>query len=81
MIRLVFLGILLSTGVLNSNQNDTDRQTVIQMCIDLEELQPFYHSEEKPDRKPLIIFNNGIVSSDLALTKFGEEGYELGDQK
>ena len=42
------------------------------MCIDLEELQQFYHADKIPGRKPLIIFNNEVVPSNLELIKFGE---------
>lgn len=64
---VVFLG-LTSVGMA---QTKTDIQTVIQMSIDMDELQPYFHSE-KPGRKPLIIEDNGVISKDIELTKFGE---------
>jgi hypothetical protein len=67
--------ILLFVGLTNLMFGQTleDKQTVIQMSIDLDELQQYYHSDKIEERKPLIIFNNGTVPANLRLTKFGDE--------
>ena len=48
-----------------------DVRQLVQMAIDLESLQKYYHST-LPGRKPLCIVKNDVVSGDLALKKFGE---------
>lgn len=45
-----------------------DKQTVAQMSIDLDGLEPYYHK----DKKPLMIGDEGPVPNTLKLTKFGE---------
>jgi hypothetical protein len=72
MIRLTVLGILFLVETRSFAQTSEDKQTVIQTCIDLAELQQYYHADSVKGRKPLIIYNNGIVPNNLKLTKFGE---------
>ena len=67
MIRLTLIGILFLLTSLTFGQTMEDKQAVIQMSIDLPSLQPYYLQE-----KPLIIANDGIVPTNLALTKYGE---------
>lgn len=52
-------------------QSNLDKRLVIQKCIDLEELQPYFH-EDVEGRKPLIISDYGIVPNTLKLSKFDE---------
>lgn len=73
MLRISLGFILVVMMIKTFGQDLKDKQIVIQMSIDLEELQMYYHEDEIQGRKPLIIFNNGIVQPDLNLTKFGED--------
>ncbi len=52
-------------------QSKTEIERIIQMSIDIDELQPYYRPEQE-NRKPLRIADNGVISSDLKLEKFGE---------
>lgn len=72
MTRVTFIGLLIGLTTLAFGQTINDRQTVIQMSIDLDELQKYYHVDKDEGRKPLIIYNDGIVPSNLTLTKFGK---------
>ena len=70
--RKYFSLILLSFfAVFGIAQSYSDKKIVIQKCIDLEELQPYFH-EDLEGRKPLIIFDNGVLPNTLKLTKFDE---------
>src|SRR5262245_42407203 len=44
---------------------------LVQMTIDLDALDKYYHSE-LPGRKPLCIVKNNVINSDLTLKKFGQ---------
>ena len=52
---------------LTFGQTISDKQTVIQMSIDLPSLQPYYVQVPV-----LIIADNGVVPTNLNLAKFGE---------
>ena len=52
-------------------QTDNDKQEILQKCIDLDELQQYYHENKVDGRKPLVIYNNGVVPTNINLTKFG----------
>lgn len=72
MTRLTLIGLFLGLTVLTFGQTNEDKQTIIQMSIDLDELQQYYHVDSEEGRKPLIIYYDGIIPSTLELTKFGE---------
>lgn len=67
LILLFFLFSILAFG-----QTISDQEEVIQKCIDLDILQPYFQENELEGRKPLIISDNGNVRPDLKLTKFDE---------
>jgi hypothetical protein len=69
---LIFTGLFLGIASLCFSQTIQDKQIVIQMSIDLDDLQQYYRFETEPSRKPLIIANEGIIPETLVLTKFGE---------
>ncbi len=50
----------------------SDRDQVAQLVLDLEALQPYYHVDEAPDRRPLTILATGPLHDRPALSKFGE---------
>ncbi len=70
--RFIVIGIILGLSTLTFGQTNEEIQTVVQMCIDLEDFQAYYHEDEIEGRKPLIIYHDGMVPSDLTLIKFGE---------
>jgi len=72
MTRLTIIGLLLGLTLLTNGQTIQDKQDVIQKCIDLDDLQQFYHENEVEGRKPLIIYNDGAVPTSLTLIKFGQ---------
>ena len=52
-------------------QNLSDLNVLIQATIDLPALQAYYHVEQDPTRKPLVILMNKVLSQQLSLSKFG----------
>lgn len=53
------------------NPAQSDLATVLQLVIDHEDLQQYYHVAELPDRKPLRVAKTAAVEAAPALTKFG----------
>ena len=51
---------------------ESDRTEIAQLAINYPPLQAYYHINDAPDRKPLIIVKNGVLSEALKLTQFGE---------
>jgi hypothetical protein len=71
--RLAVIALFAALTVCTFGQTLEDQRVLIQLTIDLDELQQFYHIDEVEGRSPLIIFNDGVVPPTLELTKFGEE--------
>lgn len=69
---LLLIGLFLGLTIFTYGQTMEDKQSVIQMSIDLVDLQPYYRADKIKGRKPLVISDNGIVPANLKLTKFGE---------
>ena|SRR5690606_15579046 len=69
MTRLLLIISFFGLTNFSNGQTIEDKQTVIQMSIDLIDLQQYFHVD-KDD--PLIILDDGIVPIDLKLIKFGE---------
>lgn len=70
--RYAFIAFLLGLSSLVKGQILEDQRTILQMCIDLDELQGYFHANEVEGRKPLIIHDGGLVPTTLTLKKFGE---------
>jgi hypothetical protein len=49
-----------------------DLQGLVQSTIDLPQLQAYYHVDQAPERKPLVVVRNDAVDRPLQLSKFGE---------
>jgi hypothetical protein len=49
-----------------------ERTQVAQRVIDLEALQPYFHADDAPDRKPLRVLKNAQMEDSPPLMKFGE---------
>jgi hypothetical protein len=50
---------------------DATVQSIIQLVIDAPQLEPFYHADEAPNRKPLYLVEGRSVHAGLHLQKFG----------
>lgn len=72
MIRFALIGIFLSLQVCSIGQTLQDKQEVIQLAIDVDQLDEYLKKENRKDQKPLVIYDNGILPTNLILTKFGE---------
>ena len=46
---------------------------ILQTVLDLPKLQQYYHVNELPDRKPLIVVENDHVDESFQLNKFGTQ--------
>jgi hypothetical protein len=65
--------ILLGFTGISFGQSDEDKRSVMQQCLDLAQLQEYFHAKEHPaERLPVIIKNNGKVPV-VALDKFGQK--------
>lgn len=69
--KLTFIVFVLGLTMVTYGQSNQDKQDIIQKCIDLAELQKYYHDLEVDGKKQLFIADNGIVPTDLNLVKFG----------
>jgi hypothetical protein len=50
----------------------SDVEQLLQMTLDLEKLDGYFHVDERPERKPLRILWSGAIPSSVKLQKFGE---------
>ncbi|MDH4473002.1 MAG: hypothetical protein QE487_10385 [Fluviicola sp.] len=66
--RWFLMVLLLFVGLSAQAQTDQDKKEVMQLCLDLPALQPYFHAE-KPERLPIVIESNGKVPQ-AALMKF-----------
>lgn len=51
---------------------ESDRTEIAQLALNYPPLQAYYHVNDAPGRKPLIIVKNTVLSEALKLTQFGE---------
>jgi hypothetical protein len=70
---LVVLVALLGFSGSSTAQTDEDKRAVLQQCLDLVQLQEYFHSSEHPaERLPVIVKSNGKIPV-VKLTKFGQD--------
>lgn len=69
-IFLILMAFLAYSGTITA-QTEEDKKIILQKCIDLPQLQEYYHVDIHPERIPLIIENNGKVPV-VSLSKFGQ---------
>lgn len=50
----------------------SDVAHIVQLVIDLPALQKYYHVDDAPNRKPLLILKNELIASEPQLSKFDE---------
>lgn len=70
--RLTILGLFLGFAIFAFGQSIEDKQAVIQMSIDFDDLQQYYRADKIEGRSPLVIHSNDVVPPNLKITKFGE---------
>lgn len=77
---LLIIAMLGFTGI-SFCQTDEDKRSVMQQCLDLAQLQDYFHTNEHPaERLPVIVKNNGKVPV-VALDKFGQKvAFMTGDE-
>jgi hypothetical protein len=64
---------LLGVSGRSAAQTDEDKRAVMQQCLDLAQLQEYFHTAEHPaERLPVIVKNNGKVPA-VKLSKFGQD--------
>lgn len=68
--KVYLLVIALLLGGALAAQTEDDKRTVLQQCLDLPELQPYFHANSDKSRVPVIVENNGRVPV-VSLVKFG----------
>jgi hypothetical protein len=68
----VLIIVLLGFSGISIAQTDEDKRSVMQQCLDLAQLQDYFHTAEHPERIPVIVKNNGKVPV-VKLTKFGQD--------
>lgn len=70
-ILFILMAFLAYSGTVTS-QTEEDKKIILQKCIDLPQLQEYYHTDIHPERIPLIVENNGKVPV-VSLSKFGQQ--------
>ena len=50
----------------------SDLRDVCQRTLDSESLDKFFHVDQRPERKPLVVLKNDALVEEFPLTKFGE---------
>jgi hypothetical protein len=68
----VLLVFVLFCSVSGISQTEEDRRKVLQLCLDINQFQSFYHPEIE-GRVPVVILDNGVVPETKNLVKFDEE--------
>lgn len=67
-ITAIFIFILASSF----QQNKTDVEMILQQCLDLPKLQPYYNIDKFPEeRKPVIIMKSNFFKENPKVSKFG----------
>ncbi|HBZ54645.1 MAG TPA: hypothetical protein DEO88_04490 [Syntrophobacteraceae bacterium] len=57
---------------MTASEKMSDLGPILQLVIDLDKLQPYYHADTIVERKPLRILRNEVIPSDVPLKKFGQ---------
>lgn len=57
---------------MNTTDLKRDLQQITQIVIDLDKLGKYYHADETPGRKPLVIIKNDVLKEELDIYKFGQ---------
>jgi hypothetical protein len=69
--KITFIVLLTISTFTAYAQTREDMQTVLQICIDLDDLQKYYHKQLVEGKHHLVIRDDGIVPAYLQVEKFG----------
>lgn len=58
--------------MMSCSKANNDLQKICQLTLDLPALQQYYHVEDAPGRKPLVILKNEFIEGYFNLSKFGK---------
>lgn len=65
-----------NANIAKSDVNEIEKSEIteiVQKSIDYEKLQKYYHIQTNPERKPLNILKNSVITEKLNLTKFEKD--------
>ncbi len=79
--KITFIALLAISASLAFAQTREDMQTVLQICIDQEDLQKYYHKQLVDGKHHLVIRDDGIVPAYLQVEKFGNPVLFLSAEK
>jgi len=54
-----------------SSKSSSDLREICQRILDASALDKYFHVDTRPERKPLVVLKNDVLSEEIALTKFG----------
>jgi len=69
--KIAFIALLTFSTFIAYAQSREDMQTVLQQCLDLEDLQKYYHQQLVEGKHHLVIRDDAIVPAYLQVEKFG----------
>ena len=69
--KIAFIILLSVTTSIAFAQSREDMQTVLQICIDQDDLQKYFHKQLVDGKHHLVIRDDGIVPAYLQVEKFG----------
>jgi hypothetical protein len=69
--KIAFIALLTFSTFIAYAQTREDMQTVLQQCLDLEDLQKYYHKQLVEGKHHLVIRDDAIVPAYLQVEKFG----------
>ncbi len=79
--KITFIALLAISASIAFAQTREDMQTVLQICIDQEDLQKYYHKQLVEGKHHLVIRDDGIVPAYLQVEKFGNPVLFLSTEK
>jgi hypothetical protein len=69
--KIAFIILLSVTTSIVFAQSREDMQKILQICIDQDDLQKYYHKQTVEGKQHLVIRDDGIVPAYLQVEKFG----------
>ena len=61
-----------SGGESSDDSDRVDVEMIYQVVLNMPEMEQFWHTDDAPDRSPLIVLENEITPADLTLSAFGQ---------
>lgn len=69
--KIAFIALLTFSTFIAYAQSREDMQTVLQQCLNLDDLQKYYHKQLVDGKRHLVIRDDAIVPAYLQVEKFG----------